>query len=336
MQCKLPSMQFKHGIQERKPEGSTRTSPGPSSADNAIDHSPAQLAQRALVQRVFGETAQLERPPQAHPVQRVLIYGGEQFKTKRDLAKSKAAFNAFLDSQDPNKGAKLDHSSKVYTLTDEKTAILPLAEISVSTEKSPEEQRNERGKSKSTEVSLPFRLEDYPKGSTLYAPIDHAVVMINNGPFEFVGTDGLIGCVEVMIECHTELDSGYLVAHVNSHIDSDEGEIRRQLGVMLSALSKELNEEIEWSQFVSGSKTRKLTLVRSANLAEQKLLVNMRNILAESGAHMAVVNSNSVTMQITAKGAQYYDNMREPKPKLDYRSDPDYPKHMLPSDEETD
>ncbi len=54
----------------------------------------------------------------------------------------------------------------------------------------------------------------------------------------------------------------------------------------------------------------------------------MRNILAESGAEMSLINSNSASMEITVAGAKYYDNMPnglQIPPETDYRKTEGYP-----------
>lgn len=189
--------------------------------------------------------------------------------------------------------------------------------------KSEREIKLERIQSSSTILNLEQKQGDYPIGKTLFAPINCAILVINDGPIEFVGTGGLIGCVEVMIEYHTEDSKGYLVAHVNSAISTNLDEINRQLTIMIDALGKELRKKIKWSDFTKG-RHNKITLVRSAKLGEQELLINIADILAKSGAHMRLVSSTSVSMKITPDGAEYYDNI-EHHPKLDYRREKGYP-----------
>ena len=257
-------------------------------------------------------------------VQRVLTYKGNQYKSMQDLAKSTdGAYDVYMKSEAVGKKQKLTDKKNIYNLEDDR-----LGKVEGSVEKTEKELRNEFGVSKSKEIKLEKRIDNYPKGATLYAPINKAILVINEGKYKFVGTSGLIGCVEVMIECHTDTDKGYLVAHVSSEIDDNENEIRRQLGVMLGALSDHMNQKIDWSDFKSGSTTHKLTLVRSAKLGEQKLLINISNILAESGAEMKLVNSNSASMEITVLGAKYYDNQPEglqKPPTTDYRTTKGYP-----------
>lgn len=214
---------------------------------------------------------------------------------------------------------KLANDSKIYDAHNN-LEIIPNA-IPIKSER---DLALERIQTSSEEIRLEQRKYDYPIGKTLFAPIDHAIIVINDGPIEFVGTGGLIGCVEVMIEYCTETDKGYLVAHVNSAISKNIPEINRQLTIMITALGEALGRQINWNEFVRDEDTKKLTLVRSAGLGEQELLINMGQILAESGAHMRLVSSTSVSMRITPRGAEYYDN-RIGRPKMDYRTSPGYP-----------
>lgn len=258
--------------------------------------------------------------------QRVLKYGEKQFKSMKELAQDSEAFEAFQGSGVSDKRQKLNDSTRVYDLKDP-----DLKEVVDEQVEGPSEQelRNANGASKGRETVLEKRIIDYPKDHTLYAPIDKAIVVVNPEIYRFIGTSGLIGCVEVMIECHASGNSGYLVAHVSSDIEDNEEEIRRQLGVMLNGLGREMHEEINWDAFKHDSPTHKLTLVRSAQLGEQRLLINMRNILAESGAEMVLVNSNSASMEVSVHGTRYYDNQRsgvsEIAPRTDYRSEKGYP-----------
>ena len=261
-------------------------------------------------------------------VQRILVYNAVQYKSMKDLAGAadKSVFKLYMSCKDPKKKEKLDDKEKIYDLSNLHADIIQ--EVSGTIEKTDREKLDEFGASKIREITLEKRIEDYPEGATLYAPINKAIIVINDGQYQFVGTSGLIGCVEVMIECHTETDKGYLVAHVSSEFEDDVDEIERQLGVMLAALSDHLGTAIDWSAFKLNSKTHKLTLVRNAKLGEQRLLINMRNILASSGAEMNLVNSNSASMEVTVRGAMYYDNMREglsSPPKTDYRKTEGYP-----------
>ena len=195
------------------------------------------------------------------------------------LASNSEAFAAFMDSANPEKRARLSDAKNVYDM--EKDFEL----VSASVEKTEKEKVDESAKSQTEEMELPARVDDYPKEQTLYAPIDRAWLVINDGPIRFVGTNGLIGCVEVMIEYHAEREKGYLVAHVNSHIEDNQVEIRRQLGVMLRALSDMIGKEINWGEFTGSDGRAILTLVRHNPLNnEPRLFINMRNILAESGA----------------------------------------------------
>jgi hypothetical protein len=260
-------------------------------------------------------------------IQRKLKYKEKLFTTMKEVSADRDVFNA-VQSFKKSLGAKvvtdlLEDKVKVYDLEDGLKEVSG-KDVPVEVD-SKQKSRDKEGARKTTDIQLPFKKGDYPKGSTLYAPIDHAIIVINNGGgYQFVGTSGLLGCVEVMIEYHTGTDSGYLVAHVNSHIGEDEAEIRSQLTIMLDALGRHLNKEIKWSDFGEGSKTTKLTLVRDHSDVEQTLLVNMRNILAESGAHMHLVNSTSASMEITVQGAKYYDNHGQ-NVKTDYRKEPGYP-----------
>ncbi|MGC2237442.1 MAG: DUF4157 domain-containing protein [Pyrinomonadaceae bacterium] len=260
-------------------------------------------------------------------IQRVITYKGKQYKSLKDVGSEKGndVFTQYQASKDADKAKKLNDPKNVYDLENG----LKLVELQIV--KSKQELRNELGASRTTDVAFETRESDdhYPRDATLYAPINHAIIVINDGPYEYVGTGGLIGCVEVMIECHTETDKGYLVAHVSSDIDDNEPEIKRQLNVMLQALGEELNAPLRWRDFRKGSKTHKLTLVRSARLGEQILLTNMRNILAENGAYMNLLNSNSASMRITAEGAEYLDNQQRQDdttpPNMDYRKEAGYP-----------
>ncbi len=201
---------------------------------------------------------------QTEVIQRILIYKKDQYKNMQDLAKSNnGAYEAYMASKAVDKKTKLTDSKNAYNLEDE-----DLKKVEGSVKKTESELRNEIGASKSKEIELEKRIEDYPKGATLYAPINKAIIVINNGQYQFVGTSGLIGCVEVMIECQTDTDKGYLVAHVSSAID--ENEIKRQLSVMLTALSQQLDKKIDWSDFPKNSETHKLTLGRSAELGEKR------------------------------------------------------------------
>jgi hypothetical protein len=268
-------------------------------------------------------------------VQRVLTYRGKQFNIKKDIYGDKTgAYEAYTRSTDPDKERKLLNKVRLYDLED---GLKDVTDKDVMIDgRSEATKRGEGNALKTREIDLEVeigpevekRSEDYPEDATLYAPIDHAILVINEGPYKFVGTGGLIGCVEVMIEYQTKTDKGYLVAHVSSDIEDDEEEVRRQLTLMLTTLGKELDEEIHWSDFTGESATNKLTLVRSRKLMEQKLLIHMVNILAESGASMRLLNTTSATMEITATGAKYYNNQKDvgvTPPKMDYRASKGYP-----------
>jgi hypothetical protein len=245
--------------------------------------------------------------------QRVLFYKGATYKNKQELAKNGEAFSAFLKAPVGEKEKYLSDPVKVYDLGDN------FKLVDAPVEKSAAEKRNEAGAKKTTEVHLKVNTEDYPEDATLYAPINKAILVINDGPIRFVGTSGLLGCVEVIIEYHAERESGYVVAHVSSDVEDDEAEIRRQLNLMLGALSEELQTEISWAEFNDKNGKARLTLVRNnPHNNEPRLFVNMRNILAESGASMAIVNSPSVTLEITPGGGLYYINQGNPK--MDFRS----------------
>nr|WP_321485535.1 hypothetical protein [uncultured Draconibacterium sp.] len=78
---------------------------------------------------------------------------------------------------------KLTDSKNAYNLEDE-----DLKKVEGSVKKTESELRNEIGASRSKEIKLEKRIEDYPKGATLYAPINKAIIVINNGQYQFVGT----------------------------------------------------------------------------------------------------------------------------------------------------
>ena len=246
-------------------------------------------------------------------VQRYLIYQGTPFKTKQEVFKDDAAYKAYMAADKDLRDKYLNDLNKYYDLGDN------FKEVKLSQEQILSAQKAQKLKKNFLEISLPQRLDPYPEDRTIYAPINKAILVINDGPIRFVGTDGLIGCVEVMIEYHAEKEIGYVVAHVDSHIDEDEKEIKRQLDLMLSALSEELKQKISWAEFTDKNKKAKLTLVRNnAQSSEPKLAINMKRILAESGATMRMVNSTSVALEITPEGGVYHDNY-DHKPKLDYR-----------------
>jgi hypothetical protein len=268
-------------------------------------------------------------PGSAHPLQRVILYKNVQYR-KVDLNKKNN--NSVYESVWELARINNIEMGPMFKMADQDVvynAEKKFEKEDVEVEKSKEEERNEKGATKSKEITLEKRKTGYPDVKTLFAPIDKAIIVINNGYYQFVGTSGLINCVEVMIEYHTETDKGYLVAHVNGGIEDDETEIRGQLTIMLEALGNMLKQNINWEDFEKDSPKHKLTLVRSSNLKEQRLLINMRNILAESGAHMRLVNSNSATMEITVEGAKYYDNQPEEDDKrpvkTDYRDKEGYP-----------
>ncbi|TDX00342.1 hypothetical protein [Dinghuibacter silviterrae] len=284
-------------------------------------------ADRSPAAEVEGRKGKAVAP--GNVVQRKILYKGTQYNRAELFDKTNAKiFDEILalgKIAGYNMGgvSKMANDGKVYDAENN------FVEADVALEKTPQERRIEASLPHAKEVTLEKRTRDYPDVKTLFAPIDKAIIVINDGHYQFVGTSGLINCVEVMIEYHTETDKGYLVAHVNGGIEDDEAEIRRQLTLMLETLGQHLRKEINWAEFEEDSPTKKITLVRSAKLKEQNMIVNMRNILAESGAHMQLVNSNSASMEITADGARYYDNMPDKPnvspPETDFRKTEGYP-----------
>lgn len=275
----------------------------------------ALLNARPLGPRPVQRTA-AAGPSPGQVAQRVLLYEGAEIRTRQELVNNEGAFDAYMAADSATRAQCLADPVRLYDLANDLTLVERAAEQVGQSERA---QRNELGQGRTTEIVLEQRVEDYPQEATCYAPIEHALLVINDGPIRFVGTNGLLGCVEVMIEYRAEREIGYMVAHVSSEIADDEAEVGRQLQVMLDALSREIGQAISWAEFGGEDGRATLTLVRNnPDGHEENLFLNMRNILAESGAAMRIVNSPSVSLEITSEGALYYDN-QEHEPEMDYR-----------------
>lgn len=220
----------------------------------------------------------------------------------------------------------IDHDNKTFT----KEAYNQSDRILTS-----EELRNIQAEKNTTEIRPRIREEHYPEKSTLYAPLDKAIIAINHDSSEsdlnYIGTSGLSGCVEVIMECHTETDDGYLVSHVFSDHAGKISLLRNMLNLMLSELNHDLSSHIIWEDFSKiNSSACKITLVRNkyiglSNREEDQLFIDMRNILTDFGAHIHAIASSSVSIQITPEGAIYFNNNNPDKRiDLDYRKNDDY------------
>ncbi|SHO56646.1 hypothetical protein [Vibrio quintilis] len=236
-------------------------------------------------------------------VQRVVRFEGVDYHTPKELWGSNAfsfCIGKKISMGDVN--ACVKDTDKIYDLENN------LAAIDEKIEKTQEQLEIDAGKAATKETNLIVNTKPYENKKTYDVAIDEGAAFLKGGPIELIGTHGLNGCVAVMIECENKGNVAYFLAHVSSHLAGDIELVQAEVNKILYTLKEAVGEEIDWTAFDGGSETKnKILLARSPSESEE-LFVNIRTVLAKSGATMFATYHTNVTIDFSGEEAKFFGN----------------------------
>jgi hypothetical protein len=269
--------------------------------DPALEREADAMAAKSLQGGAGGDggaaSAPVQRSVDGEVIQNVLIYKGERFESMQALAKSKNGayeeYERLRREKDPER--TMAASPRIYDLE------RGLEDVTDQVGAGAQEQGYQPAHRELARRDEPFT------GQSVYnVTVDEGAGFLDTDQIQILGTEGLNGCVAVMVQSQHQQSKGYLLAHVSSEHAGNEEKIKEQLSKILNAVSKLVQRELSWKDFdVKEDSPHQITLVRSDPGRQENLYFDMVKILASTGATFFEAVSPKVFIDIGSPGNKY-------------------------------